>query len=158
MPAPVVAIALLLILPQMAPDIARADSSLLRPFWTEQAMFRFGDEMYFVGVASCAPTSEAARSRAFEAGMKELNAYAQERDTSRLLIETAMIYEEPNATGCPKGTTSAWRLLRVNQAKVAALPKRATIPERPSDRSVKGNEEARPSDAVPAAPARGDAP
>lgn len=152
MPAPVVAIVLLLLLPRIAPETARADSSLLRPFWTEQAMFRFGDEVYFVGVASCAPTAEAARSRAFDAGMKELSAYAQGRDTSRLLIETAMVYEEPNAPGCAKGTTSAWRLLRVNQAKVTALPKRATIPERPSDRSPKGNEEARLPDVATAAP------
>lgn len=142
----------LLILLPITDQPAWADSSLLRPFWTEQAMFRFGDEVYFVGVASCARTAEDARLRAFDAGKKELNAYAQGRDTSRLLIETAMIYEEPEASGCPKDTISAWRLLRVNQAQVASLPKRAPIPERPSDKSAKGNEEARPSDALPAAP------
>jgi hypothetical protein len=152
MPAARLAIVLLLTLLAIAPEVARADTSLLRPFWTEQAMFRFGDEVYFVGVASCVRTAEDARSRAFEAGMKELSAYAQGRDTSRLFIETAMIYEEPDAAGCPKGTTSAWRLLRVNQAKVAVLPKRPIAPERPSDRSAKGTEGARPSDAVPATP------
>ncbi|MEX5215469.1 MAG: cytochrome c [Nitrospiraceae bacterium] len=142
----------LLILLAITDQPAWGDSSLLRPFWTEQAMFRFGDEVYFVGVASCARTAEEGRLRAFDAGMKELHAYAQGRDTSRLLIETAMIYEEPEASGCPKDTISAWRLLRVNQAQVASLPKRAPIPDRPSDRSAKGNEEARPSDALPAAP------
>lgn len=149
MPASIVV--LLLLSSLLASQPVQAETSA-RPFWTEQAMFRFGDELYFVGLASCAPTSEAARSRAFEAGMKELNAYAQGRDTSRLLIETAMIYEEPDASGCPKGTTSAWRLLRVNQAQVAALPKRATIPERPSDRSLDGNEGGRPPDAKAAVP------
>lgn len=152
MPAAVFAIILLLSLPQIAPEIARADSSLLRPFWTEQAMFRFGDEVYFVGVASCARTAEEARSRAFDAGMKELNAYAQGRDTSRLLIETAMVYEEPDAPGCPKGTTSAWRLLRVNQTKVAALPKRATIPERSRKAPTSEQEESKPSETAPITP------
>ena len=151
MPAPGFVL-LLCILLAITNEPAWADTSLLRPFWTEQAMFRFGDEVYFVGVASCARTAEEARSRAFDAGVKELNAYAQERDTSRLLIETAMIYEEPNATGCPKGTTSAWRLLRVNQAKVAALPKRSMASEHPGDRSARGKEETRPSDTLPAAP------
>ncbi|HSE59222.1 MAG TPA: cytochrome c [Nitrospiraceae bacterium] len=131
---------------------AWADSALLRPFWTEQAMFRFGDEVYFVGVASCAATAEDARLRAFDAGMKELNAYAQGRDTSRLLIETAMVYEEPDAPGCPKGTTSAWRLLRINQAKVAALPKRQTIPERSRKAPTSEQEESKPSEAAPIAP------
>ena len=52
-------------------------------------MFRFGDEVYFVGVASCVRSAEEARVRAFEAGIKKLGAYAQGRDTSRLFIETA---------------------------------------------------------------------
>ncbi len=94
-----------------------------RPFWTEQAMFRFGDELYFVGVASCAMSAEQGRQKAFEAGMKELGGYAQERETSRLLVDTAMIYEEFNAPTCPKGTTSVWRLLRVDQARIQALPR-----------------------------------
>lgn len=94
-----------------------------RPFWTEQAMFRFGDELYFVGVASCATSAEEGRQKAFEAGMQELRGYAQERETSRLLVDTAMIYEEPNAPHCQQGTTSVWRLLRVDQARIQALPR-----------------------------------
>ncbi len=86
-------------------------------------MFRFGDELYFVGMASCATSAEEGRQKAFEAGMKELRGYAQERETSRLLLDTAMIYEEPNAPNCQKGTTSVWRLLRVDQARIQALPR-----------------------------------
>lgn len=86
-------------------------------------MFRFGDELYFVGMASCATSPEEGRQKAFEAGMKELRGYAQERETSRLLLDTAMIYEEPNAPNCQNGTTSVWRLLRVDQARIQALPR-----------------------------------
>lgn len=111
--------------------------SSARPFWTEQAMFRVGEDLYFVGVASCARTVEEGRQRAFESGMRELGAYAQERDLSRLLVETAMIYEEPNAGLCQKGTISVWRLLRVDEAKLIALPR----PAAPSARtdSAKGD-------------------
>lgn len=104
-------------------DFAQAQSSL-RPFWTQQAMFRFGEELYFVGVASCARTAEEGRARAFEEALKELRVYAQDRDTSRLLVATQMIYEEPNPPACPLGSTSVWRLLRVDQVKLAHLPRR----------------------------------
>src|SRR5262249_31828813 len=103
-------------------DSVQAQSSQ-RPFWTEQAMFRFGGELYFVGVASCARTAEEGRTRAFEAALNELREYAQDRDTSRLLVATQMIYEEPNSPACPHGSTSVWRLLRVDQSIVAYLPR-----------------------------------
>jgi len=103
-------------------DSVQAQSSH-RPFWTEQAMFRFGGELYFVGVASCARTAEEGRKRAFEGALTELRGYAQDRDTSRLLVDTQMIYEEPNSPACPNGSTSVWRLLRVDQSKLALLPR-----------------------------------
>jgi hypothetical protein len=103
-------------------DSVQAQSSH-RPFWTEQAMFRFGGELYFVGVASCARTAEEGRTRAFEAALTELRGYAQDRDTSRLLVATQMIYEEPNSPACPHGSTSVWRLLRVDQSNLAHLPR-----------------------------------
>src|SRR5262249_33493371 len=81
-------------------DSIQAQSSR-RPFWTEQAMFRFGGELYFVGVASCARTAEEGRARAFEEALIELRGYAQDRDTSRLFPDTQMIYEEPNSPACP---------------------------------------------------------
>jgi len=76
-------------------------------------MFRFGGELYFVGVASCARTAEEGRTRAFEAALTELRGYAQDRDTSRLLVATQMIYEEPNSPLArtdqrPSGACSAW--------------------------------------------------
>lgn len=95
-----------------------------RPFWAEQAMFRFGEDLFFVGVASCARTAEEGRMRAFEEGVKELREYAQDRDTSRLLVDTAMIYEEPNSAACPRGSVSVWRLLHVDQSKLSHLPRR----------------------------------
>jgi hypothetical protein len=103
-------------------DSVQAQSSN-RPFWTEQAMFRFGGELYFVGVASCARTAEEGRTRAFEAALTELREYAQDRDTSRLLVATQMIYEEPNSPACPHGSTSVWRLLRVDQSLLPHLPR-----------------------------------
>lgn len=103
-------------------DSVQAQSSH-RPFWTEQAMFRFGGELYFVGVASCARTAEEGRTRAFEAALTELRGYAQDRDTSRLLVATQMIYEEPNSPACPHGSASVWRLLRVDQSLLAHLPR-----------------------------------
>ena len=103
-------------------DSVQAQSSH-RPFWTEQAMFRFGGELYFVGVASCARTAEEGRTRAFEAALTELRGYAQDRDTSRLLVATQMIYEEPNSPACPYGSTSVWRLLRVDHSLLPHLPR-----------------------------------
>jgi hypothetical protein len=112
-----------LLLTSMSIDSVQAQSSH-RPFWTEQAMFRFGEELYFVGVASCARTAEEGRTRAFEAAMTELRGYAQDRDTARLLVNTQMIYEEPNSPACPRGSISVWRLLRVDRLKLAYLPRR----------------------------------
>lgn len=87
-------------------------------------MFRFGEELFFVGVASCARTPEEGRTRAFENALTELQDYLQDRDMSRLLVATQMIYEEPNSPACPDGTTSVWRLLRVDESKLAHLPRR----------------------------------
>ena len=119
---PVCALALSL-LSAMTSGSVQAQSSH-RPFWTQQAMFRFGEQLYFVGVASCARTPEEGRTRAFENALTELRHYLQDRDTSRLLVATQMIYEEPNSPACPIGSTSVWRLLRVDESKLAFLPRR----------------------------------
>jgi hypothetical protein len=111
------------LLTSMSIESVQAQSSP-RPFWTEQAMFRVGGALYFVGVASCARTAEEGRRRAFEGALHELRAFAQDRDTSRLLVDTQMIYEEPNSPVCPHGSTSVWRLLHVDQSKLAHLPRR----------------------------------
>ena len=97
--------------------------SLRRPFWTEQAMFQVGDDLFFVGEASCAKSPEDARQHAFDRGVQELLNYAQARSAVGLEIATQMMVEEPDAPGCPKGTVTTWRLLRVDADKVAKLPK-----------------------------------
>jgi hypothetical protein len=101
---------------------AAADSAA-RPFWTEQAMFRFGDEMFFVGRASCTPTVEDGREQAFERAVRELLNYAQASTTAGLVIETQMVYHERNTEDCPQKTVTVWRLLRVPAGDVAKLPK-----------------------------------
>ena len=92
-----------------------------RPFWTETAMSRMGDELFFVGVASCAQTAEAGREQSFARAVEELLAYAQSDSTTGLTLETQMLYEEPHATGCPTDTVSTWRLLRVPLEQIITL-------------------------------------
>ncbi len=97
-----------------------------RPFWTEQAMFRFGDDVFFVGEATCAKSAEEGRQRAFANGVQELMNYAQARSTAGVEIATQMVFEETDAPGCPSGTVNVWRLLRAEAEKVAKLPKGPT--------------------------------
>ncbi|WP_447972107.1 c-type cytochrome [Nitrospira sp. Kam-Ns4a] len=112
-------VALLLVL-SAAP--LRADTEN-RPFWTEQAMFRFGEDLFFVGRASCAKTVEDGREQAFQRGIREILNYAQAASTAGLPVETQMVFHERDSEGCPQGTVTVWRLLRVNAQQVAALPK-----------------------------------
>lgn len=114
-----------LALPYLAGTPAPAESPR-RPFWAEQAMFRFGEDLFFVGQASCAKTAEEGRQRAFVQGVQELLNYAQARSTAGLEIATQMVFEETPAPGCPPQTVTVWRLLRVEAEKVAALPKGTT--------------------------------
>lgn len=125
-PVSVLALALCLL-----PVASVLGDSSARPFWTEQAMYQFGGDLYFIGEASCARTSEEGRNRAFDDGMEELRNYAQATDTSGLLMETQMIYEEPDAPGCPSGSVSVWRLLRVPVDKVATLARQRSRREAP---------------------------
>ena len=97
-----------------------------RPFWTEQAMFRFGDDVFFVGEATCAKSAEEGRQRAFANGVQELMNYAQARSTAGVEIATQMVFEETDAPGCPSGAVNVWRLLRAEAEKVAKLPKGPT--------------------------------
>lgn len=83
-----------------------------RPFWTEQAMFRFGEDLYFVGRSTCAPTAEEGRQRAYHAAIREIQNYTRTAEIVNVQIETQMIYEEPNPDSCREGQTSVWRLLR----------------------------------------------
>jgi hypothetical protein len=99
---------------------AYADS-LKRPAWTEQAMFHFGNDSFFVGRSSCDKTSEEGRQHAFRHGVQEILNYAQIRDTSGLYVDTQMIFEETDSPGCPHNTVTVWRLLRVETGRLAQL-------------------------------------
>jgi len=111
---------LLLVLPTGPPAHA---SSLQRPFWTEQAMFRFGEDLFFVGRASCAQSEEDGRDQSFQRGLRELLNYAQASSAAGLTIETQMMFQERESAGCPAGTVTVWRLLRVGTDQIATLTK-----------------------------------
>ena len=128
-----------------------AESSA-RPFWTEQAMFRFGEDLFFVGVASCAGKLEDGRLQAFEDGLREVRAYAQGRDTSRLLVDTQMLYEEPGSSKCPTNTVSVWRLLRVRAASLDSLPRRFVPRRADDDEAVQARQDSPPAPPVQATP------
>lgn len=113
-------VVLLLALLVAAPALGETEN---RPFWTEQAMFRFGEDLFFVGRASCAKTVEDGRDQAFRRGLQEILNYAQAASTSGLPIETQMVFHERDSAGCPTGTVTVWRLLRVEAQELAALPK-----------------------------------
>ena len=82
------------------------------PFWTERAMFRFGDDLFFTGSATCAPSSEVGRQRAYSAAMQEVLNYTRTKDVVGIPIETQMIFEEPDTGACPGSAVTVWRLLR----------------------------------------------
>lgn len=97
-----------------------------RPFWTEQAMFRFGDELFFTGRASCAQHAEEGRQKAYEAAVQEVLNYAQSPKLIGIPIETQMLYEEHATSGCQSGGVTVWRLLRIPEVALDALAKRAS--------------------------------
>jgi hypothetical protein len=88
-------------------------------------MFRFGDELFFTGRASCAHTAEDGRQRAYESALQEILNYTQIPQLTGVPIETQMLFEEQPATGCPAGTVTVWRLLRIPEVPLTALVKRA---------------------------------
>ena len=87
-------------------------------------MFRFGDELFFSGRASCAATAEDGRQRAYESAVQEVLNYTQLPRLLGVPIETQMLFEEPNSAGCPSGTVSVWRLLRISELTLDTLAQR----------------------------------
>ena len=65
-----------------------------RPFWTEQAMFRFGEDLFFTGRATCVSSAEDGRQRAYNAAFQEILNYTRTKEVLGIPIETQMIYEE----------------------------------------------------------------
>ena len=113
----------LILLVLLSPFLISSASAdfLNRPLWTEQAMFQFGNDTFFVGQSSCAKTSEEGRQQAFRHGLQELLNFAQIRDVSGLYVDTQMVFEETDSPGCPHHTVTVWRLLRVETGRLAKL-------------------------------------
>jgi hypothetical protein len=65
-----------------------------RPFWTEQALFHFGDDVFFTGRASCAPNAEDGRQRAYVAAIQEVKNFSRTQEVGGFPIETQMIFED----------------------------------------------------------------
>jgi hypothetical protein len=102
-----------------------------RPFWTEQAVFHFGDDVFFTGRASCAPSAEEGRQRAYAAALQEIKNFSDVAQVNGILLDTQMLFEEFHPTDCPTGSVTVWRLLRAPRAALEALARRSGrgIPE-----------------------------
>lgn len=90
-----------------------------RPFWTKKSSFIIGDELFAVGVASQSSTREKGRQQAFSHGVLEIMNFAQIPDLSGLVIETQMIFEEPNVDH----TITVYRLLKVSLPDLMQIKK-----------------------------------
>ena len=97
-----------------------------RPFWTEQAMFRFGEDLFFTGRATCVSSAEDGRQRAYNAALQEILNYTRTREVLGIPIETQMIYEEDDSDRCRSGQVSVWRLLRASASKLDKLNRTAS--------------------------------
>jgi hypothetical protein len=97
-----------------------------RPFWTEQAMFRFGEDLFFTGRATCVSSAEEGRQRAYNAALQEILNYTRTKEVLGIPIETQMVYEEDNSENCRSGQVSVWRLLRAPASKLDKLNRMAS--------------------------------
>jgi len=97
-----------------------------RPFWTEQAMFRFGEDMFFTGRSTCVSSAEEGRQRAYNAALQEILNYTRAKEVVGIPIETQMIYEEDDSDSCRSGHVSVWRLLRAPASKLDKLNRAAS--------------------------------
>lgn len=80
-----------------------------RPFWTQKTCYREGGTVFGVGLSMGKRSLEHARKESFKAALWEISNYAQISDTTLLLVETQMTYEEQN----PDGNYSVWRLVKI---------------------------------------------
>jgi hypothetical protein len=111
--------------------IAYASDPSARPFWTEQAMFRFGDELFFTGSGSCAASPEEGRQRAYEAAVREMQNFTHTAELGGMALETQMIFEEPDPPNCPDHTITVWRLLRGDAKRLHAIARHGGMPSQP---------------------------
>lgn len=98
-----------------------------RPFWTEQAVFHFGDDVFFTGRASCAPNSEEGRQRAYGSALQEIKNFAHVNEAVGFPIDTQMIFEESRSSDCATDSVTVWRLLRASRAALESLARRPGI-------------------------------
>jgi hypothetical protein len=96
-----------------------------RPFWTEQAVFHFGDEVFFTGRASCAPNIEEGRQRAYFAAVQEIKNFTRASEVDGFQIDTQMVFEDLHPSECQTGLVTVWRLLRTGRTALDQLTRRA---------------------------------
>jgi hypothetical protein len=95
------------------------------PFWTEQALFHFGDDVFFTGRASCAPTVEEGRQRAYLAALQEVKNFTRVEEIGGFPLDTQMIFEDSHPADCPTGLITVWRLLRAPRVALEGLTRHA---------------------------------
>jgi hypothetical protein len=95
-----------------------------RPFWTEQALFHFGDDVFFTGRASCAPSMEEGRQRAYGAALQEIKNFTRAKEIDGFPLDTQMVFEDPRPSDCAAGLVTVWRLLRAPRTALESLARR----------------------------------
>ncbi len=93
---------------------AELPNSADRPFWTQKTCYRMDDIVFGVGLSIGQRSLEKARKESFRAALWEISNYAQIKDTTLLLVETQMTYEEQR----PDGAYSVWRLVKTPLAQI----------------------------------------
>lgn len=96
-----------------------------RPFWTEQALFHFGDDVFFTGRSSCAPSIEEGRQRAYLAAVQEVRNFTRAKEVEGFPLDTQMIFEDTHPADCAQGSVTVWRLLRAPRAALESMAKHA---------------------------------
>ncbi|MCE7979354.1 MAG: hypothetical protein DYH03_20160 [Nitrospira sp. NTP1] len=113
-----------------AASIAEANEN--RPFWTEQALFHFGEDVFFTGRASCAPNVEEGRQRAYLAAVQEVKNFTRAQEIGGFPLDTQMIFEDSHPADCAPGLVTVWRLLRAPRLALDGLARRGS-PGKPAD-------------------------
>ncbi|MBA2486991.1 MAG: hypothetical protein H0V35_13050 [Nitrospira sp.] len=108
-----------------------AEAAENRPFWTEQALFHFGDDVFFTGRSSCAPNVEEGRQRAYVAAVQEVKNFTRAHEIEGFSLDTQMIFEDPHPSDCASGLVTVWRLLRAPRAALESLTKHTTQGRQP---------------------------
>lgn len=102
------------------------------PFWTEQALFHFGEDVFFTGRASCAPNMEEGRQRAYLAAVQEVKNFTRAQEIGGFPLDTQMIFEDSHPADCAQGLVTVWRLLRAPRTALDGLARR-TSPGKSAD-------------------------